>query len=245
MIIKYILKPLKNLAKGTRALQKRFFNELYLLFFKRRSNIRVHLGCGDEKLPGFINVDWRLTQATDYIIDLNNPWCFGDDSVECFYSNAFFEHLYRNQRLPHLKRIVRALKPDVGFCCYIGLPYFPNIAKLYLKRGPGVVGKTFDLYNVYRYTHGDPEHRPDYWLMQLHKSLFDEEELTSLLYEAGLTSCQLFIYCFVGEEERPINMGFYATKSQFDKSQLRSDCLQFINEVAANKVILDTIRFMD
>ena len=32
-----------------------------------------------------------------------------------------------------------------------------TIARLYLAQAPGVLGERFDLFNVYRYTHGDPE----------------------------------------------------------------------------------------
>ena len=72
------------------------------------------------------------------------------------FSNAFFEHLYRSSRGPHLQRIREALAPD-GACCYMGIPYFRNIARLYLERGPGTAGPVFDLFNVYRYTHGNPK----------------------------------------------------------------------------------------
>ena len=77
-------------------------------------------------------------------------------------------------RAPHLRRVRQALAAD-GVCCYIGIPYFPAIARLYVERGPGTASDVFDLYNVYRYTHGDPEGQAAWWLGQLHKSLFDED----------------------------------------------------------------------
>ncbi len=60
---------------------------------------------------------------------------------------------------------------DNGICCYIGIPYFRNIAKLYIERGPGTRGPVFDLSNVYRYTHGDPEQVETSWLEQLNSNL--------------------------------------------------------------------------
>jgi hypothetical protein len=74
--------------------------------------------------------------------------------VSLAFSNAFFEHLYRDQRLPHLRRSRESLQPD-GACCYMGIPYVRNIATFYLEGGPGIIGPRFDLYEVYRYTHGD------------------------------------------------------------------------------------------
>jgi hypothetical protein len=46
-----------------------------------------------------------------------------------------------------------------GVVCYWGIPDFANIAWFYLERRPGIVGPVFDLFNVYRYTHGDPPKR--------------------------------------------------------------------------------------
>ena len=201
-------------------------------------SIRVHLGCGDEKLPGFINVDIRVTEATDYVADLNNLQIFSDNSVTCFYSHAFFEHLFRLQRLPHLAQAVRALEEPDGFCCYIGLPYFPMIARLYLEGGPGIVGESFNLFNVYRYTHGNPEMMPESWIEQLHKSLFDEAELGELLWRAGFNSFVMFNYCFVGEPRHPINIGFYATKSRKSIEQLRADSLFFLKDFSNKKIFL-------
>jgi predicted SAM-dependent methyltransferase len=207
------------------------------------SNMQVHLGCGDDRLPGFINIDCRATRAADYVADLNELRCFEPNSVALFYSHAFFEHLYRNKRVPHLRSLVVALQPG-GACCYIGLPYFRNIAKMYLEGAPGVVGERFDLYNVYRYTHGDPEQAPDWWLEQLHKSLFDEPELIDLLSQAGFSTAALFTYCYVGERGKPVNLGFFATKSAQDSASLQGSCLHFLSEHCANKVLLDTVEFI-
>jgi predicted SAM-dependent methyltransferase len=210
---------------------------------RKHRGISVHLGCGDERLPSFFNIDCRPTKATDYIADLNQPECFGLNSVRVFFSHAFFEHLYRNERVPHLRRIVQALQSD-GVCCYIGLPNFKAIAKLYLERGPGVVGERFDLFNVYRYTHGDPEKVLGWWLEQLHKSLFDEDEVTNLLAQSGFATSVIFTYCFVGERDKPVNLGFFATKAPYDVLALRDECMQFLSRNCVEKVLLDTVEFI-
>ena len=83
-------------------------------------SLRVHLGCGDDRLPGFVNIDARPTDAVDVAMDLSLP-PLADGSVSLAFSNAFFEHLYRSGREPHLRRIREALAPD-GVCCYMGIP---------------------------------------------------------------------------------------------------------------------------
>ncbi len=165
----------------------------------------LHLGCGDHRLGGRVNVDVRPTSATDVVADLNRPPIRSAHSV---VSHAFFEHLYRKDRLPHLRAIREGLTPD-GWVLYLGLPDFQEIARLYLEGAPGIVGPRFDLYHVYRYTHGDPEHVTGWWLEQLHKSLFDQHELDGLLRDSGFGSWLIANYAFKSEPYA-LNLGFYA-----------------------------------
>lgn len=169
---------------------------------------RLHLGCGDVRLVGFINMDYRQTTATDIVADCTDISFFPEVSLNLVYSHAFFEHLYRLDRVKNLKSVFRALRPE-GIAIYIGFPDFRVIAKAYLDVEKGVVGDQFDLFNVYRYTHGDPEHVKGWWLEQLHKSLFDTETVDELLSEAGFRHYVIFNYCF-RQEHIPLNMGFVA-----------------------------------
>ena len=175
-------------------------NRVRLAALQRERSLRVHLGCGDDRLPGFVNIDYRPTAAVDVAMDLSLPR-LADGSVSLAFSNAFFEHLYRPSRGPHLRRIRQALAPD-GACCYMGIPYFPNIARLYVERGPGTAGPVFDLFNVYRYTHGDPEGQAAWWLGQLHKSLFDEEEVAALLAPSGFGAYRDVLLRLSGRRQR-------------------------------------------
>jgi len=210
---------------------------------RQRRALRVHLGCGDDKLAGFLNVDYRPTAATDLVMDLNRPK-FTHGSVALAFSNAFFEHLYRSSRLPHLCGIRDALERD-GVCCYIGLPYFRNVARYYLERGPGTTGPLFDLNNVYGYTHGNPEQAPTWWIGQLHKSLFDEEELSGLLTESGFGSYVMFCYGYPGDvHEVPVTMGFYATRQRLSSDELRRMCATFLEQFADTRIRLPTLEWL-
>jgi len=176
-------------------------------------------------------------------MDLNRPR-LAPGSVSCAFSNAFFEHVYRDKRVPHLQRVHASLQAD-GVCCYIGLPYFRNVAKFYLEGGPGTLGPTFDLYNVYRYTHGDPEHQPGWWLGQLHKSLFDGDEVRAMLREAGFPSFAMFCYGYPGDTaELPVTMGFYATRSTVPDDRLREECLAFLARFADVRIRLSTLQWI-
>jgi predicted SAM-dependent methyltransferase len=198
--------------------------------------VDLHLGCGDHRIATRVNVDVRATSATDVVADLNRPQI---RSARSAVSHAFFEHLYRNDRLPHLQAVARALTPD-GWILYLGLPDFREIARLYLERAPGLVSPTFDLYHVYRYTHGDPEHVTGWWLAQLHKSLFDEAELDGLLGKAGFGSWVIGNYAFMSEPYA-LNLAFYARRDDQASPQLAADAISEFSE----QVRLDSLRWSE
>ena len=245
MLGKYVKRELKL---GFLVIPWPLVNFFRLRAMHNRRGLKIHVGCGEDALPGFVNIDSRLTSATNVTMDLSELDIFPPGTVDCFFSNAFLEHLYRNQRLPHLRSVCRALNPDMGFACYIGLPYFPNIAKFYLERAPGTAGPVFDLYNVYRYTHGDPEETPDWWLEQLHKSLFDDQELEGLLAAAGFESWAIFCYSFPGDyNEMPVSIGFYAMVSSKGAASIKEACLIFLGALGAlqvKKIRLNSIEFL-
>jgi hypothetical protein len=118
--------------------------------------MRYHMGCGEQRLAGYVNVDLQETSATDLLMDLSASQLAELGPADVVFRNAFFEHLRRSTRVPHLRAVREALTEE-GFVCYLGFPDFARVAQLYLDHGPGAVGPVFDLFNVYRYTHGDPE----------------------------------------------------------------------------------------
>jgi hypothetical protein len=167
---------------------------------------RVHLGCNTVKVEGFVNVDVRATSATDFVHDCRDVAIFPDKTLKVVFSNAFFEHVYVNDRIRLLKDIKRALASD-GYLLFTGLPDFEGIARAYLeKRTPGNVSKVFDLFEAYRYTHGAPEGEPTWWLAQLHKGLFDAATLEQLLRAAGFTGGAVFGYRW-GTEPNAVTIG--------------------------------------
>lgn len=223
-----------------------FINKINYYKFKKNKNLKFNLGCSNKKVNNFINVDKRFTGAVDLTSDLNK-FKLNFKNVKCFFSHAFFEHLYKNQRIGHLKSCFKALDNDIGFICYIGLPDFENIAKFYLSKSPGIVGDTFDLFNVYRYTHGDPDRRikEGWYIEQLHKSLFDKNEIKHLLKESGFKNYTIFSYAFPGDKvSLPVNMGFYSTKNDVGKEKLESYCMNFLKQFDDIFVKLKTVKFI-
>ena len=106
--------------------------------------MRYHMGCGEQRIEGYVGVDIRRTDVAEIVTDLNEPKLPEGQLADVFFSHAFFEHLRRDSRATHLRALRDGLAPG-GIACYIGLPDFRRIAELYLEGGPGVVGPTFDL----------------------------------------------------------------------------------------------------
>ena len=128
-------------------------------------------------------------------------------------------------------------------CCYIGVPYLHETSRSSTsrkRRAPWA--RSSICYNVYRYTHGDPEHQPAWWIGQLHKSLFDEDELTVLLRDAGFQSFVMFCYGYPGDDhELPVTMGFYASGVAVPIEQQREECVRFLGRFADQRIRLNTL----
>lgn len=203
--------------------------------------VLYHLGCGDRHLDGYVNVDVRDTAAADITADLNQLDL--PRNARGVFSHAFFEHLVRESRLPHLEA-ARAMLREGGFVCYIGLPDFAAIADQYLRAGEGITEPVFNLYEVYRYTHGQPEQADGWYFEQLHKSLFDRAEVSRLLTESGFASFVVFTYLFPGERVR-VTMGFYAVPGHRPTELLRGDCRQFLTQFDGVFLQADSLSFVD
>lgn len=71
--------------------------------------IYLHLGCGDRKFEGFINID--ALPGADMVLDLTQPLPFGQSTVTAIYSEHFIEHITQAQAIRLLRECRRILKP--------------------------------------------------------------------------------------------------------------------------------------
>lgn len=190
-----------------------FINRTFFRSRLVRSIGKLHIGCSQIRLPGFVNVDYRPTKATDFSMDCSDLSWAPPASVDLVFSKAFFEHLYVDQRQTCLTSVNRCLR-DEGLCIFTGLPDFEVVARAYLDGGPGITTRTFDASQVYRYTHGEPEaaFAASWWILQLHKSILDKPVVERLLRTATFSSFVIFNYCYK-EEKVPLNIAFVARKS--------------------------------
>ena len=118
--------------------------------------MRLNVGSSQRQLPGFVSLDVRPVGhgvRRGHAGDLSFA---ADGSVQVLFVNAVFEHVFLAHHLRVLREWRRVLASNGAIVC-LGIPDFESIARLYLDRATGIVSERFDLFNVYRYTHGSPE----------------------------------------------------------------------------------------
>lgn len=131
---------------------------------------KLHIGCGDKYIPGFIHVDVRKLSNVDYVTPADKLSMFADESVTLIYSCHMLEHLQRNMVDNVLKEWYRVLK--AGGILRLAVPDFEKITQVYLK--------TKNLKSLLGLLIG----RQDY-PENIHYGVYDFDYLSEILREVG------------------------------------------------------------
>lgn len=98
---------------------------------KQLNMIKLHLGCGNKKIQGFINVDIRNLNSVDLIEDIKTLKSFTKDSVDLIYASHVLEHIGRRKYMSVLTRWYNILKNDGVL--RIAVPDFEKVVEYYNK----------------------------------------------------------------------------------------------------------------
>lgn len=86
--------------------------------------MKLHLGCGDEKLDGYVNCDVSKYANPDKIVDLEKKLPFANNSVTEVVANHIFEHIKNfNLLMNELHRVCKdgaMIKGKVPFYASVG-----------------------------------------------------------------------------------------------------------------------------
>jgi predicted SAM-dependent methyltransferase len=80
-------------------------------YLKRTSVRRLHLGCGEHLLPGWLNCDRRLLVTGVVHLDVREPFPINDDQFDYVFSEHMIEHLTFEQGAQMLAECHRVLRP--------------------------------------------------------------------------------------------------------------------------------------
>ncbi len=74
--------------------------------------MKLHLGCGNKHLQGFMNVDARDLPNVDLVDDVKTLSVIGKESVDLIYASHILEHIQRPEYTKVLTRWHEVLKKD-------------------------------------------------------------------------------------------------------------------------------------
>lgn len=142
--------------------------------------MKLNLGCGDNKIPGYINIDGERKVKPDVVLDFRlKPLPYKDNSAEEVLLFHCIEHIQKLLHHKVLLEVQRVLKPDGLF--YISYPDFWECAQRWKNNTGGQ--RRFWEATLY----GRQLYKGDY-----HVCAMDRDELTALLYECGFKNVMNF-----------------------------------------------------
>lgn len=73
--------------------------------------LRLDLGCGINKIEGYIGVDSLKLPGVDQIVDLTKTWPWKSGTVDEVYCSHTLEHFTQEERIHVMNELYRVLKP--------------------------------------------------------------------------------------------------------------------------------------
>ena len=168
-------------------------------FRNRKENItstndKLHLGCGNRKINGWLNVD---VSNSDYNLDLSSgklPW--EDNVFQYVVSQHLIEHLIEhlkleNELLPLISEIARVMKN--GGEIWLSTPDLEKICNSYSKdKARGLIADRKTRYPKFNMDNIPPQHFINKLFHQSgqHKNLFDFEMIVWMLEKNSFVDCK-------------------------------------------------------
>jgi predicted SAM-dependent methyltransferase/glycosyltransferase involved in cell wall biosynthesis len=94
---------------------------------RQMHKIMLNIGCGNRKLPGFVNID--VIKGADIRHDVRKGIPYGDGCIDFMFSEHFLEHLTQREGIEFLRECRRVLKP--GGTVRIAMPDLDTLVGRY------------------------------------------------------------------------------------------------------------------
>src|SRR5262245_28302640 len=166
------------------------------------SGIKLNLGGGFRKIPGFQNIDRKLGTEVYPL----REWA--DNSVDEIRASHILEHFPYREIGAVLSDWVRTLKP--GGLLRLAVPNFEHIIKVYSngqRNDPIIQG----------YLYGGQSDENDF-----HKALFDKDRLQVLLEGAGLLDIAPWESEISDAASLPVSLNLQGRKPTVEEAQTRN-----------------------
>jgi predicted SAM-dependent methyltransferase len=93
--------------------------------------MKLHLGCGNKHIEGYLNVDIRKLDSVDFVCDIKKLTEFEPNSIDVIYVSHVLEHIGRIEYKNVLSRWFELLKPN-GIL-RIAVPDFEKVVEHYIE----------------------------------------------------------------------------------------------------------------
>jgi predicted SAM-dependent methyltransferase len=171
---------------------------------EEREGLRLHIGCGDKRLPGWINIDSKPLPGVDVVTDVTGGLDF--DDVEAVFAEHFLEHLALPDAVRFLQEVHRVL--GVGGRLRLSTPNLDWVWQTHyrLDPQPGDEDKRLMAIHTNRAFRG--------WG---HRFLWNRELVGEALRACGFDDLR---WCRYGESELPVFHGVERHETYADLPEL-------------------------
>lgn len=168
------------------------FQEIMALFHREKrqaeeGSLRLHIGCGQQAIAGWINIDNQKLPGVDRVLDVRQGLPFR--GVAAIYAEHFLEHLRLDDGLAFLKECRQALAPSGVL--RLSTPNLDWVYATHYRYGPSSTTEETlrDCFQLNRAFHG--------WG---HKFLYNRATLEAALKATGFATIEFHPY---GQSEIP------------------------------------------
>jgi len=165
---------------------------------------RLHVGCGEKVIPGWINIDSRKLPGVDFVLDVRKGVPF--ERVAAIYAEHFLEHLTLDEGLAFLAECRRVLAAD-GIL-RTSTPNLDWVLASHYRVGQPISDeeRVVDCFRLIRAFHG--------WG---HRFLYNRSMLSASLQASGFETVRFQRY---GESDEPVLRGLERHETWEDTPEL-------------------------